>query len=237
MVRPASPTLAAVTVKTFTSLPLTASGKPKVLQPAISLSRGFATPVAKAKTKDCKKNRPTVGCACARHPWPDDDKECEEKEEKAPDCDFNFKKLEVNPFDIPCDCQDPPPAAGCADVGRPKEVCCRSIRQYGCHCEEEEESCEEEEEEIVKEVKTCDLDFKKLEVNPYDDPCECHDPPPATSCAEIPRKDVCCRTPKPFTCHCEAYDEPGLDCFKQKAPAEKRKAKECNKKEWKGKCL
>lgn len=228
-VRPSTPSAVA---KTFTS---TALGKlPGMLYPAAS--RGFATPATKTK-KECKK-RPTVGCACARHPWPEEDEECKEEEEKPKDCDFDFKKLEVNPFDIPCDCQDPPPAAGCADVGRPREVCCRSIRQYGCHCEEEE-SCEEEEEvEEAAEAKTCDLDFKKLEVNPYDDPCECHDPPPSASCAEIPRKDICCRTPKPFTCHCEAYDEPGLECFKEKAPPAKRLAKECNgKKEWKGKCL
>ncbi|XP_054276649.1 uncharacterized protein LOC128995657 [Macrosteles quadrilineatus] len=227
---------------TALSRPSTPSAMATVVQdgmsPLVSLTRGFAAPAAKLK-KDCIKKRPTINCACARHPWPEDDKECEEVQEKPKDCDFDFRKLEVNPFDPPCDCQDPPPAAGCADVGRPKEICCRSFRQYGCHCEEEE-VCEEEVEEVTHQIeaKTCELDFKKLEVNPYDDPCECRDAPPVARCADLPKKDLCCRTKKLFTCNCEAYDEPGLECLKQKVPKSKRtEAKKCDKKEWKGKCM
>lgn len=178
-----------------------------------------------------------VNCACAGHPWPVTDVD-ETRQVKKKDCTFDFRKLDVNPFDSPCDCQDPPPAAGCKDVGRPKEVCCRSVRQYGCQCEEEEESCDEEDvpEEVI--TKTCDLDFRKLEVNPYDDPCECHDAPPASSCASLANKeDTCCRTPQPFSCYCEAYDDPGLECVKEKAPKTPSKKKECNTKEFKAKCV
>lgn len=181
--------------------------------------------------------KPVVNCACARHPMPEE--KVVQKKERPKDCDFDFRKLEINPYDDPCDCQDPPPAAGCKDVGRPKEVCCRTTRQYGCFCEEEEESCEEEEEEVEEVTKTCDLDFRKLEVNPYDDPCECHDPPPASSCESLAnREDVCCRTQRPFGCDCAAYDQPGLECLKEKGPKQKSAKKECdNKNKWKGKCL
>ncbi|KAG8313385.1 hypothetical protein J6590_001853 [Homalodisca vitripennis] len=189
-------------------------------------SRGYAAKTAEGK----------VDCACARHPWPDKEVSAKAKQ-KQKDCDFDFRKMEVNPYDLPCDCKDPPPAAGCADVGRPKEVCCRSTRQYGCFCEEEEdEECEEEEEEVVS--KGCDLDFRKLEVNPYDEPCECHDPPPASSCESLAnRPDVCCRTPVPFGCDCDAYNDPGLPCLKPKGPKAKKQKKECDKKKFGVKCL
>jgi len=245
LVRPTTPTRG-TNISNY-SVPKTSSLPPSI----IDLTRRYATAQAKLKGTSVR-GKNTIDCACARHPWPEEKKVEAIAKEKPKDCDFDFKKLEVNPYDTPCDCKDPPLARGCADVGQPREVCCRTLRQYGCYCEEEEEgeeeSCDDEEEAKVQEmvVKSCDLDFRKLEVNPYDDPCDCRDPAPASSCQTLGlNKNVCCRTRRPFGCYCDEYTEfDGLPCTKQKVPAaseesskKAKKDKECVKTKYGVKCL
>lgn len=126
-------------------------GLPKT--PTIPIATFLTTPQKLVGEKPPPKGnmKPVVNCACARHPMPEE--KAVLKKERPKDCNFDFKKLEVNPYDKSCDCQDPPPATGCKDAGQPKEVCCRSTRQYGC-CKEEEKSCEEEEKEVEEATKS-----------------------------------------------------------------------------------
>lgn len=125
---------------------------PKTLTALIATFYTTPRPLISAKPPPKENLKTVVNCACARHPVPEE--KAIQKKERPKDCNFDFKKLEINPYDESCDCQDPPPAAGCKDAGRPKEICCRSTRQYGCFCKEEEKSCEEEEEEVEEVTKS-----------------------------------------------------------------------------------